>query len=118
MTEKEWLGYAHPGRMLEEIERRMSVRQARLLAAAFCRHIDHLVTPERGGRLLAEAQRFGVFYGEFRPGPPDCLLRALGDLDRCADDLIPAEAMAPASELADRLSAVGEYYFDCYVESW
>ena len=118
MTESCWLESVHPKQMLEFLDRRMTQRQTRLLAAAFCRHIEDLITPERGKRLLVEGQRFGVFYGEFRPGPPDCLLRAVEDVERCADGLISVDVLAPANVLADRLSAVGGFYFDCYVESW
>ena len=117
MTESSWLESARPKRMLEFIERRAGERKSRLLAAALCRHIEHVITSERTGRLLVEAQRFGVFYGEYRPGPPDCLLRTVEDVERCADGLVSVEMLAPASVLADRLSAVGGFYFDCYDES-
>ena len=118
MTEAEWLEYVHPNRMLEYLKRRRKDRKLRLLAAALCRRIGNLMTPERCGRLLSEAQRFGVFYGEFRPGSPDCLLRAIEDGEQCADELISVEALAPACELTDRLASVGGYYFDCYDPSW
>jgi len=95
-----------------------SARKNRLLAAAFCRHVVHLVTKKRCENLLEWAKRLSAFGDQPVPKQPDCLLSAIEEVERCADGFIPAGDLASASEIADRLSRVAGYYFACRDEDW
>src|SRR5205085_2581845 len=64
-------------------------------------------------------ERLSVFGSEPTPCKPDFLLKAVDEVERCADGLAPVEVLAPLSELADRIgSFTSEYYYACYSESW
>jgi hypothetical protein len=58
VTEAEWLAATNPGPMLGFLGDRASERKLRLLAAACCRRIWHLLIDERSRNAVAVAERF------------------------------------------------------------
>ncbi len=115
----DWNTSIDPVWMLWHVDRSISERKRRLLASAFCRHINRLLTKVRCRKLLTQAKNLSVFRGESAPCKPDFLLLALEDLDRCADDLASIETLATVAELAEQIgSFTCEYYYACYDESW
>ena len=93
--------------MITYINQKSSERKKRLLATAFCRNISHLITKRRGQVLLKEAKRLSVWEPTDKP---DCLLLALAENEKCADGIMTADELAPISEVAQRLSSVGDHF--------
>lgn len=60
LPEREWLSHhEYPDSMLyDELPIPVSERKSRLLAAAFCRRVWHLLTDERGRQAVAVAERY------------------------------------------------------------
>jgi hypothetical protein len=102
--------------MLWDLKHRVSDRKERLLAAAFCQHISHLVSEDRCQRLIFEGVRFGTLSAVPTPERSDFLLRLLARIEDLADG-VPS---APAADrlAADALSRVKGDYYSCYDESW
>jgi hypothetical protein len=72
VRERTWLAYDSPTRMLEHLTRRRCQRKLRLLAAAWCRRVWHLLGDERLQAAEEAGERFAD--GEVRPA----------DFDQCA----------------------------------
>src|SRR3954469_14124089 len=65
MTEAQWLAGPELGFLAEEAARSGSLRKMRLLAAACCRRVWHLLRDERSRIAIEVAER----YAEGRAGP-------------------------------------------------
>ncbi|WP_162271540.1 hypothetical protein [Gemmata sp. SH-PL17] len=93
-------------------------RKERVLAAAFCRHVDHLMTEARCLKLLDVAKQLSVPQAT-APLEPSFLRAALYRIELCADGQGEPDELAEICELTDRLSrSTAGYYYACFDEDW
>ena len=115
----DWNTSTDPEWMFWHLNDKVPERKRRLLAAAICRHIGHLMTEARCRRLLVEAQRLSVYGTKPVPCKPDFLLLTLDEVERCADNLALVKSLAAAAKLADHIgSFTSDFYYSGYSKSW
>ena len=107
-----------PKKLFWDLDNRISERKERLLAAAFCRRISHLMSEDRCRRLLGMARYFGGLRADPTPVQSGLLIRLLDGIESRADGAAAPADLDEDRELADVLSGVTDDYYACYDESW